>query len=98
MKIRSREQEDITRVGSGPFILAATKEQLRFIAALCFSTRLGTSTYKEAVFDLLVGIEAATNEHFAEESFNLIQPEITETNDRGSEIRRISTDNFIIEV
>ena len=99
MKIRSRATSDpIAQGGSGQYLLALDRNALRLIAALMYVTRLGSTQYKSAAFEVFQAIEHATNIDFVEESFNFVLPEITETTDRGAPLRRIGSSNFIIEV
>lgn len=70
MKIKSRNTDipAVSSGGAGKYTLNTTFEELQYIAALLYVTRLGGGTYKGAAFDLINTIEGLFDEDFLEQA------------------------------
>lgn len=100
MKISTRKLK-VTgiSVGTGSYQLNCTEEQLKIIASLLYITRLGTTGFPNAASDLGEAIEIAIGDKdFSQQAWEEVKPYVTETDDRGYELRSIQPDNLILEL
>lgn len=95
-KLVSRPEDQIA--GSGPYLMRMTYEELQFIAAMLYVTRVGHGIYQDAVFKLLNTVEEMTDEDFVEESSTDVCASFSVLDHRGDIIEQHSFDNICIEV
>jgi hypothetical protein len=96
MKISSRPENE--GMGSGPYSLNLTYEELEYIAALLYVTRLGTEVYKTAAFNLLNAIEDGCGPDFVETAAGSVCAAVSILDDDGEVTQEIDSDHFCIEV
>lgn len=97
MKIISRP--DDMPVGTGQFTVKMDYEELQYIGALVYNTRLGSGDpYKEAAFKLNNMLEELFGEDFISEAAACVDFSITIEDDRGNMVEQHGRDSVCIEV
>ena len=79
MKLQSRPEEE--PAGTGPYALRMEYEELQYIGALLYITRLGQGPYKDAAFKLLSTLEEALGDEFIEEAAEQVDLSISVVDD-----------------
>ena len=101
MKISTRKST-VTgiSVGVGSYQLNCTEDQLKIIASLLYTCRLGIQGFPNAASALGEAIEIAMDEDgdFAQRSFDETRPYITVTDAQGNELHSLLPDNYPIDL
>lgn len=96
MKLASRPEESV--IGSGPYAIKLTFEQLQLISSVLYVTRLGTGQYQEAAFELLNTITDAFGDDFIEQSAIDVNLCVSILDDEGEALAEYPSDDFCLEV
>lgn len=96
MKIVSRPEDMV--VGEGAYTMKLEFEELQFIGALLYMTRLGDTVYKEAAFNILNNIEELFDEDFIDEAAADVSLAISVLDGGGDIIEQHPYDRVVIEV
>jgi len=96
MKIISRP--DDTPVGEGPYTIKMTAEELQFIGALTYNTRLGDGIYQEAAFKLTNTLEELFGEDFIQDASECVDFSMTIEDNRGNVLEQHHHSTITIEV
>lgn len=95
-KIISRPEDQ--PAGEGAFTVRMDFEELQYIAALLWNTRLGDGVYQEAAYKLTETMEELFGDTFTEESSDAVNMSITVEDNRGNAIDQYHNTNIVIEV
>lgn len=95
-KIISRPDDQ--PAGEGAFTIRMDIEELQYIGALLYNTRLGDSVYKEAAYKLVNTLDELFGEDFIQDASNAVDMSITVEDDRGNVIDQHHNSNICIEV
>ncbi len=98
MKITSRTTDSDAVAGEGEFTIRMTFEQLQFVAAMAYNTRLGSEPYKEAAYQLINTTEELFGDGFAEDAYFAVDMHISIEDDSGTIIARFQAEDITIEV
>lgn len=96
MKIISRPDDQ--PAGEGAFTLKMDFEELQYIGAMLYNTRLGSSVYKEAAFKLVTTLDELFGDDFIQDASEAVDMNISIEDDRGNTIALHNNSNFCIEV
>jgi hypothetical protein len=96
MKIISRPDDQ--PAGEGAFTLKMDFEELQYIGAMLYNTRLGSSVYKEAAFKLVTTLDELFGDDFIQDASEAVDMNISIEDDRGNAIALHNNSNFCIEV
>lgn len=95
-KIISRPDDQ--PAGEGEYLVRMDFEQLQYIGALVYNTRLGTDLYKEAAFRLVGVMDELFGDDFLEDASQAVNLTISIEDNRGNVIEQHGHDNICIEV
>lgn len=95
-KIISRPNE--TAVGEGDYLLRMSYEQLQYIGALVYNTRLGDGKYKEAAYEIVTSLEQLFDDDFIQDASADVNMRITIEDNYGNPVAEHHNDNICIEV
>jgi len=96
MKIISRPED--MPVGQGDFLVKMTLEQLQYIGAMLYNTRLGDGTYKDAAFELVGVMDDLFGDSFIQEASEAVDFSITIEDNRGNPVAEYHNSDICIEV
>lgn len=95
-KIISRPDDQ--PAGEGEYLVRMDFEQLQYIGALVYNTRLGTDPYKEAAFRLVGVMDELFGNDFLEDASRAVNMAVSIEDHRGNVIEQHGHDNICIEV
>ena len=95
-KIISRPDDQ--PAGEGAFTIRMDIEELQYIGAMLYNTRLGDSVYKEAAFKLVNTLDDLFGEDFIQDASTEVNMHVSIEDDRGNVIDVKHNSNICIEV